>query len=65
MKIAVSLIIVFGVAITAAIFIGFIARNEHIGREKVTGNLGMPVLIGFTLIFVVAPVLSFLSGDHF
>ena len=62
MREVISAIIVFGVAIPAGVFMFILGRNELMIRERVTGGLGMPVIVGFAIIVAILPVIVFLSG---
>lgn len=58
----ISALILGAVCIPAAIGLFILFRNEiHVEREK-TAGLGMPVIFGMLLIFVVMPIIIFLTS---
>ncbi len=57
-----SLILIIAVLVPLAIAIGILFRNEmHIEKDK-TGGYGLPVLIGFIIVFIVMPLIAYLTS---
>lgn len=58
----ISILILASVCGPAAVGIFILFRNELEIKEKVTGGYGMPVIFGFILVFVVMPIIIFLTS---
>lgn len=58
----ISLIVLCAILIPAAVFIFFIFRHEYETRERVTDGNGIPVILGLILIYVIMPIVVFISS---
>lgn len=58
----ISILILGAITIPAAIGLLILFRNELEIKEKVTGGYGIPVIFGFLLVFIVMPIIIFITS---
>lgn len=57
----ISILILGAVAIPAAVGLLILFRNELEIKDKVTGGYGIPVIFAFLLVFIVMPIVIFIT----
>lgn len=58
----ISMLLLAAVTIPVGVLLFILFRNELEIKERVTGGLGMPVIYGMLLVFVVMPIVVFLTS---
>lgn len=62
LKIFISILILGAIVVPLAFGLYLMFKDEIENRERVTGGFGLPVLIGATIVFVILPVVMFISS---